>query len=162
WNHNDGVECLGGAGLEIIGTSIQCYNSRTVGTPQSLAKGGYPNANHVNGITLTPKYGRVSGFKVSDNWLEGGDLLFEMPTKGTGYDTGNNGEIARNRCGADQKPLSSGWYVQMSAPRGIGSFTGLGTSTYDDLPSVPAARRGKPLAQKTGTYLGTDGFTYAI
>jgi hypothetical protein len=162
WNHNDGVETLGGSGLEVIGNNIQCYNSRVVGTPQTLLTGGYPNANHVNAVTITPKYGRIPGFKVTDNWFEGGDILLQMPAKGTGYDTGNNGDIARNRCGADQKPLSSGWYVQMGSARGIGTFTGLGTNIFDDLPSVPTARRGKPLVPKTGTYLGTDGFTYAI
>jgi hypothetical protein len=162
WNHNDGVESLGGSGLEVIGNSIQCYNSRTVGTPQTALQGGYPNANHVNGVTLAPKHGRIPGFRVTDNWLEGGDILLQIPAKGTGFDTGNDGNIARNRCGADQKPLGSGWYVQMGTARGMGTFTGLGTNTFDNLPSVPAALRGQPLVRKTGSYFGTDGFSYAI
>jgi hypothetical protein len=153
---------MGGAGLEVIGNSIQCYNSHTVGTPQTLLNNGYPSYNHVNAVTLTPKYSHIAGFKFTDNWLEGGDILLQMPRKGTGYDTGNNGDIARNRCGADQHPTSSGWYVQLSAPQGIGTFTGLGTNTFDNLPSVPTALRGKPLVKKTNSYFGTNGFTYAI
>ena len=125
-------------------------------------RGGYPNGNYTNCITLAPKYAAISEFKVNDNWLEGGDVLLQIVAQRTGYDAGNDGAIARNRCGADQKPLSSGRYMQMRAPTGLGTYSGLHSNVFDHLPSVPSALRGKPLVPKGGSNTGPTDFDYSI
>jgi hypothetical protein len=162
WNHTDGIECMGGAYMEFIGNNVQCYISRTVGTPNTALNGGYPKGNYTNGITLAPKASRVRDFKVTDNWLEGGDVLLQIPAKGTGFDNGNNGQIARNRYGADQKPRSSGKRSQMWSAYGTGTFTGLTTNIFDNVLSVPLALRGKPLVAQAGSGTGTPGMNYWI
>ena len=103
WTHNDAIQAMGGTGMEFIGNNVQCYFSLTSGTPATALNGGYPNRNYCNGITITPKSGVVTGFKVCQNWLEGGDVLLQIPAQGAGYDSGNNGEISGNRCGADRE-----------------------------------------------------------
>jgi len=161
WTHNDAIQCMSGSNMEFIGNNAQCYFSLTSGTP-STATRTYPRRNYANGITITPKRGRISNFAVKQNWLEGGDVLLQIPAQGSGYDSGNNGLIAYNRCGADQKPLTSGRYIQMRSSSGMGFYSGLLTNTFDLVESVPSSLRGSALIAALGSGTGTPGMSYAI
>jgi hypothetical protein len=161
WTHNDAMQHMGGSGMAFIGNNVQAYFSLTCGTPNTALR-TYPKRNYCNGITISPSGGRISGFKISQNWFEGGDVLVQIPTLNRGYDNGNNGEISYNRCGADQKPLGSGRRIQMRSSSGMGTYSGLNTNTFDTVSSVPEAYRGKPLIAQAGSGNGTPGMSLTI
>lgn len=160
WAHVDGLQALGGRSLRFVGNTVRMYISRAVGTPQTALAGGYPDGNYGNGVTISPRLGRVSGFDISRNWFSGGDVVLQVVAANAGFDNSNDGTIAGNRCGTDQKPLASGRTVQMRAAAGLGTFTGLSTNVFDDSPAVPVDLRGQPLKSQSAD--STTSFSFSL
>jgi hypothetical protein len=149
WTHNDTCQPLGGAGLEIVGCAMYGYFSMDVGTPNSGIVGlqpdgtrqnvdAYPNRNYSNGIIITPTGSAVT-YLVTKNWLQGGEQLFQVRTKGQ-FDAGTTGEFSFNRCGADQRPFNNnlaGGYGQVIVDVQMGACTKVGNVFFDDAPPDP-------------------------
>jgi hypothetical protein len=102
WCHPDGVQVLGGDRVEIIGNAFHMnYDPElSAGVDELLADPDYAQAwggGFGNVITLTLKNQPLKGFRVRQNWMYGGEVQFQMPKQGKGYDTGNDGELSGNR-----------------------------------------------------------------
>ena len=101
WCHPDFVQCLGGADLEIWGNSswMNYDPVLSVGVDKLFANAWYTKAwggGYGNGVTLTFS-ANIKRWKMIQNWLRGGEVGLQLPIRGRGFDTGNDGEIWGNR-----------------------------------------------------------------
>lgn len=132
WTHNDYLEQFSNTAI-VDGCSMQMYFSATQGTPSTAytarASTGngtgyalvYPNRNYGNGVTMAPINGVVN-IKVTRSWIAGGEVCFQGPAQGSGFDSGNTGEISFNRITGDQQPYSAASNVHQQFRYTVGMF----------------------------------------
>jgi hypothetical protein len=174
--HNDCIEFQGGDTYLVEGNNFRAYTAPDAGNPDCMipwtnpSGGGptgtgngntYPKRNYCNALTVAATNGTITNLVVKNNWLDGGEILFQQPAAGRGHDSGSTTALTGNRWGCDQHPYSGTSYQQIRFTPGIATITGLSpqTNTYLNEASVPVALRGQLLNPPGGSSTQT---TYQV
>jgi hypothetical protein len=155
WEHNDCIQVYGGT-VTIRGCNIQAFIAPDVGTPTTLTTTGnpfgtnagrkFPLGNWNHGVFFGPENAAITA-TMTQNWIDGGEVLVQTSPQGSGFDTGNSFTFNYNRMGLGVKPGFTGNptnpYTIVDSDNSMGTHTWRGNVFDPDASTVPAGHKGE-------------------